>query len=431
MIRHSLALTLAMTFGALAPACQPAPETVEATLNFQPDTIDTYLNSLVEDQTVMGVAGLVYKDGEELYYGQAGQADREAARDWSRDTLVTIYSMTKPITGVTLMTLYEEGLFDLEDDLADYLPEYADVMVLDGVDENGEPVLVAPNRPLKVIDILRQTACFGYGWEDHPASQFMNAAAVLDPTKPLSQFSEELAEVPLYCQPGTQWKYGVAVDVQARLAEVLSGQPYEELVTERVLEPLEMTNTSYFVPAPEQDRVAAVYNREAEGSLARVPDSTVYGHNETKPVQINGGHGLISTIDDYMRFARMLQNEGSLDGVQILKPETIALMTRDHLPENLEAKDFLPSKGQVGFGIDFAVRIAPPASNTEPYGFVGEYMWDGAASPTFWVDPENDLTAVFMTQIFPFNAEAQSGFRRAVYESLDLYEPVSEPGSDQ
>ena len=420
-------MTLAASLGAFASACQPATDTTEVSPTVQAQIIDDYLVSLVDDQTVMGVAGLVYKDGEEVYYGQFGQADREAERDWSRDTLVTIYSMTKPVTGVTLMTLYEDGLFDLEDDLADYLPEYADVMVLDGVDENGEPILEAPIRPLKVIDILRQTACMGYGWEDHPASQFLNAAAVLDPSKPLSQFSEELADVPLYCQPGTQWKYGVAVDVQARLAEVLSGQPYEELVKERVLEPLGMSDTSYFVPAPEQPRVAAVYNSGADGSLTRVPDNTVYGHNETKPVQINGGHGLISTIDDYMRFARMLQNEGSLDGVQILKPETVALMTRDHLPADLEAKDFLPSKGQVGFGIDVAVRTAPPVSNSEPYGFVGEYMWDGAASPTFWVDPQNDLTAVFMTQIFPFNAEAQSGFRKAVYQSLNLYEPVSEP----
>ena len=432
MIRHSIALSLAFPTGAFATACQNTSETVEAPAPVQSQIIDDYLESLVENQSVMGAAGLIYMDGQEVYYGQAGQADREAERDWSRDTLVTIYSMTKPVTGVTLMTLYEEGLFDLEDPLADYLPEFDNVKVLQELDENGDLVLVDPNRPLKVMDILRQTACFGYGWEDHPAARLLNEAAVLDPSKPLAQFSEELADVPLYCHPGTQWKYGVAVDVQARLAEVLAGQPYEDLVTERVLAPLQMTDTSYFVPMSEKSRLAAVYNADGSGTLARVPDETVYGFMETKPVQINGGHGLISTIDDYMRFARMLQSEGSLDGVQILKPETVALMTRDHLPDGLEAKDFLPSKGQVGFGIDVAVRTGPPASTSEPYGVVGEFMWDGAASPFFWVDPENDLTAVFMTQIFPFNSQAQAGFRTAVYKAVDLYdEPVSEEAAEE
>lgn len=152
-----------------------------------------------------------------------------------------------------------------------------------------------------------------------------------------------------------------------------------------------------------------------------MPDKEVYSRFPAKPVQINGGHGLIATIDDYMRFARMLQNNGSLDGVQIIKPETLALMTQDHLPSGLAQQDFLPSKGQVGFGLDFAVRIAPPANEEEPFGVVGEYFWDGAASPFFWVDPKNELTAVFFTQIFPFNGSIQAQFRQAVYDSLGLF----------
>lgn len=425
MIRQFAFAASFLLAGAMTQGCQPAADGMETATAPTPaidkTIIDDYLSGLVEDETVIGVSALVYRDGEEVYYGQAGMADREADRPWQRDTLLTIYSMTKPITGVTLMTLYEEGLFELDDLLEDYLPEYATVQVLDGVDGDGNPMLVAPDRPLKVIDILRQTACMGYGWEGSKAAELLNAANVLDPSKPLSQFSEELATVPLYCQPGTQWKYGVAVDVQARLAEVLSGQPYEELVRERVLDPLGMADTRYFVPDEEKPRLAAVYNAQEGAPLARVPDNSVYGFSPTKPVQINGGHGLISTVDDYMRFARMLQNEGSFDGVQILKPETIALMSRDHLPGALTAKDFLPSKGQVGFGLDFAVRIAPPASADEPYGIVGEFFWDGAASPFFWVDPKNDVTAVFMTQIFPFNQDAQSGFRKATYQSLGLY----------
>ena len=287
---------------------------------------------------------------------------------------------------------------------------------------DGTPLLESPHRPIKVIDIFRQTACFGYGSEDLPASTFMNAAQVLDPSKPLSQFSQELAEVPLYCQPGEQWKYGVAADVQARLAEVITGRPYEELVHERVLDPLKMSDTTYFVPPEQKHRLAAVYMRNEEGQLNRHPDTNVYSFRTEKPVQINGGHGLVSSIDDYMRFARMLQNEGTFQGAQILKPETVALMSRDHLPKGITKRDFLPGKGQVGFGLDFAVRTAPPVDANEPYGVVGEFFWDGAATPLFWVDPKNDVTVVFLTQVLPFNLDAQAKFRHSVYEALGLAE---------
>lgn len=406
----------------LITACQSGNGSQTIQANFDSDIVDTALTELVGSNSVVGVSALIYSGDDEVYYGGFGQADREADRPWQRDTLVTIYSMTKPITGVTLMSLYEEGLFNLDDPLEKYLPEYADVKVLIGVHTDGTPLLESPHRPIKVIDIFRQTACFGYGSEDLPASTFMNAAQVLDPSKPLSQFSQELAEVPLYCQPGEQWKYGVAADVQARLAEVITGRPYEELVHERVLDPLKMSDTTYFVPPEQKHRLAAVYMRNEEGQLNRHPDTNVYSFRTEKPVQINGGHGLVSSIDDYMRFARMLQNEGTFQGVQILKPETVALMSRDHLPKGITKRDFLPGKGQVGFGLDFAVRTAPPVDANEPYGVVGEFFWDGAATPLFWVDPKNDVTVVFLTQVLPFNLDAQAKFRRSVYEALGLAE---------
>ncbi len=402
---------------ACAGAEQEQPDPIDITL------LDKTLSGFVEEGDIMGGAALVYKQGEEAYYGDFGQADREAAAAWQRDTLVTLYSMTKPVTGVTLMSLYEDGLFELEDPLGKYLPEYADMSVIKGLDAEGQPIIEPASRPIKVIDLFRHTACFGYGWEDHPAASLLNAAQVLDPSKPLAQFSEELAELPLYCHPGTQWKYGVSVDVQARLAEVVTGRPYEDIVRERVLDPLGMSDTTYFVPPEEKHRLAAVYSAYNGAPLSRDPDASVYGFRDERPVQINGGHGLISTIDDYMRFALMLQNEGSIDGVEILKPETVALMSRDHLPEGMTEKDFLPTKGQMGFGLDFAVRTAPPVDDDEAFGVVGEFFWDGAASPLFWVDPENDVTVVFLIQKLPFDMETQKAFRRAVYQSLGLLEP--------
>lgn len=418
-IRRGLAVC-AITIG--LAACQVSAPNASPEAPLDAAVLDAALSGLVTNGSVMGVAALVYKDGDEVYYGDFGFADREADRPWQRSTLATLYSMTKPITGVTLMSLYEEGLFELDAPLADYLPEYADMQVVVGLDDAGEPVIEPAMRPLKVIDIFRHTACFGYGWEDHPAAALMNEAQVLDPSKPLAQFSAELATLPLYCHPGTQWKYGVAVDVQARLAEVVTGRPYEELVHERVLTPLGMTETSYFVPEDQKLRLAAVYSKYDGSPLSREPNETVYGFRDTKPMQINGGHGLISSIDDYMRFALMLQNEGTYDGVQILKPETVALMSRDHLPTGITERDFLPTKGQMGFGLDFAVRIAPPVDDEESYGIVGEFFWDGAASPLFWVDPENDVTVVFLTQVLPFDMDAQKTFRRAVYQALDLIE---------
>lgn len=405
---------------ALCSACQTPQTDDTVSPDINSSVLDQALSDLVDSESAAGASLLIYQSGEEIYFNAVGASDREADRPWQRDTLVSLYSMTKPVTAVTLMTLYEEGLFDLDAPLSYYLPEYSDVKVFAGLDADGAPILEVPRNPIKVIDIFRHTACFGYGWESTPVATMMVEANVLDPSKPLSQFSEELADVPLYCHPGEQWKYGVSADVQARLAEVVTARPYEELIHERVLDPLNMSETRYFVPANEKARVAAGYARNEANELTRQPDQAVYGLWPAKPVQINGGHGLIGTADDYMRFAQMLQNEGTLDGVQILKPETLALMSRDHLPDDLTAKDFLPFKGQIGYGLGMAVRVNPPKDETEPFGVTGEFFWDGAASTLFWVDPENDLTVVFLTQVMPFDGAAHAKIRKAVYQSLGM-----------
>ncbi|NNC37232.1 MAG: class A beta-lactamase-related serine hydrolase [Acidimicrobiales bacterium] len=417
-----------MVFGVLSlslTACTNADTSKNSKLtsveasSFDTINIDAVLSDMVENGEVVGASGLVYHSGQEVYFGAYGLADREAEREMSRASLANIYSMTKPVTGVTLMSLYEEGLFELDDPLAEYLPEYSNMKVFAGIDDNGDIVLESPNRPITILDIMRHTAGFGYDWGEGPVADAQRQAGLLDPGKPLAQFSEELAALPLYFQPGTQWKYGVAVDVQARLAEKIAGIPYERLVQDRVVKPLGMNDTGYFVPADQKDRLTAVYIRGEDGTLSREADTQVYGFWTEKPKQINGGHGLVSSLDDYMRFARMLLNKGTLDGVQILKPETIELMTSDHLPSGLSELDFLPGKGQVGFGLDFAVRTAPPVDDLENPGEVGEFFWDGRASTLFWVDPKNDLTAVFFVQVVPFDGTLHNRFRRAVYAALD------------
>jgi CubicO group peptidase (beta-lactamase class C family) len=240
----------------------------------------------------------------------------------------------------------------------------------------------------------------------------------------LVQMAERLGRVPLWFHPGERWSYGLSVDVQAFLVERVAGVPFERYVRERVLDPLRMRETRYHVPAGDRGRLAAMYQRSdpspgsghAAGVLSRVPDSTALAFNTGRWPLTPGGWGLTSTLDDYMRFARMLANGGELDGVRILRPETVRLMATDQLPASVTERSWLPSKGQVGFGVDFAVRVRPPAGAAENNGVVGEFFWDGAASTLFWVDPTNRLAAVLLVQLVPFDrVRLHKGFRDAVY----------------
>ncbi len=423
-------IMLGMTFiaasavGCASPASEleTLSEAREPVLTFDISVLDEALSDMVERGDAVGVSALVYHCNQEAYYGQFGASDREAGRAWQRDVIANIYSMTKPVTGVTLMTLYEDGLFELDDPLSKYLPEFANVKVYAGEDDSGEPVLVDPKRPITILDTMRHTSGYGYGWSGTPSDNMLAAANLFDPSTTIAEFNQNLAQLPLNFHPGEQWKYSVSVDIQARLAEVLSGKPYDQLVRERVLDPLDMDETGYFVPKSNKPRVSAVYIKGEDGVFSREPDSQVYGFWPKKPVQINGGHGLASTIDDYMTFALMLQNEGVWNGVQIIKPETLDLMTEDHLNPGITERDFLPGKGQLGFGIDFAVRTDPPVDDQEHFGVVGEFFWDGRASTLFWVDPESDITAIFFTQVVPFNENLHKEIRRAVYQSAGMIE---------
>jgi CubicO group peptidase (beta-lactamase class C family) len=335
----------------------------------------------------------------------------------SRDTLVRIFSMTKPLTGVVLMTFYEDGLFGLDDPLEQHLPEFAGIQVYAG-EENGELLLEPPARLPTIRDILRHTAGFANG-DDSDQSPAGRRYREVDPGNfgnTLAQMSEKLASLPLLYHPGTRWFYGPSVDVQARLVEVLGGKPYDVTLKERVLEPLGMRDTQYTLRADQHERISALYERHPDGAFVRVPDETSLAFNiEDRPLK-PGGWGLTATLDDYMRFARMLIDGGELDGVRILKSETVRLMATDALPPELKDRWWLVNKGQVGFGIDFAVRVAPPANQAEASGAVGEFFWDGLANTLFWVDPENDIAAVLFNQYWPFGkTEIQKEFRDAIY----------------
>jgi len=381
--------------------------------------IDAALSGIISSNALVGVSALVYQDGHEAYFGAFGKADRESARPMSRNTLVQIFSMTKPVTGVALMSLYEEGKFNLDDPLSKYAPEFADMKVYAGIDPRGEIIYEPVHRPINVRDITRHTAGFYYGDDHSPVGEIYRAG---DPSNKRNTLAEEariLGSLPLLFQPGTQWRYGPSVDVQALLVERLSGMPFDKYLQKKIFEPLGMKNTRYVLQAKDKERLAAVYDWHADGSLTRVPDAQAFEFNSRDWPLKPGSFGLVSTLDDYMRFARMLQNGGELEGKRILKAETIKLMSTDQLPPNVVDKGFLPSKGQVGFGIDFAVRIRPPADAQEASGAVGEFFWDGAKDTLFWVDPQNKITAVLFTQYAPFGkVPLHKVFRDAVYSGI-------------
>jgi len=400
-----------------APAVVPAPV---APPLVDPAAIDSALKSLIDSKQVIGVSALVYERGKESYFGAFGLADRENNKPMARDTIVQIFSMTKPITGVALMQLYERGKFELDAPLATYAPEFANVRVYAGVDSSGQPRYEPPKRPITVRDILRHTAGLNGDGAPEAVSAIYRQVDPRNMNNALPDVIAKMATVPLAYQPGTQWKYSDAVDIQAFLVQKFSGIPFDEYLKLHIFRPLGMTTTRFTILPTDPDRpqLAALYTRNEDGTFTRQTDEEAYTFNSAAWPLKPGSFGLVATIDDYMKFARMLLGGGKLNRARILKPETVKLMATDAMPKEVTDKIWLPSKGQVGFGIDFAVRIAPPKDAQESSGAVGEFFWDGAASTLFWVDPKNDIAAVLFTQMRPFDkVHLHKTFRDSVYRN--------------
>jgi CubicO group peptidase (beta-lactamase class C family) len=398
-----------LAFAALLAA---APASAE--FAFDSARVERELREMVEDGRVAGAEVLVWKDGREVHYSAAGMADREARRPFARDTLVQIYSMTKPVTGVALMQLWEQGKFGLDDPLARHLPQFANLQVYD---ESEPDKLRPPLRQVTIRDVMRHTAGFTYGNAGHPSDPTWNELQPLSLDHTLAQFAEAMPKVPLLYDPGTHWHYSAAVDVQARLVEVLSGQPFEDYVREHIFAPLGMNDSCWKCGADKRPRLAAIY-RSADGSaLTRMPDEEWLAMNFSGKPMTMGGAGIVSTIDDYMKFARMLLGEGELGGVRLLQPATVRLMATDHLDPRIAPADrsWLVGKGSGGFGLDFFVRTRPPQTAEENRGAVGEFFWDGRASTLFWVDPLNAMAVVFLTQKVEFDGILHHDIRDAIY----------------
>jgi CubicO group peptidase (beta-lactamase class C family) len=384
--------------------------------------IDEHLRSrYIEPGKIAGCHTVVFRRGQFAYSSTIGMMDRERGKPVGDDTIWRLYSMTKPITGVALLSLLERATFQLSDPVSQFLPEWSDVQVRRR-DADGKIHLVPPARPMTVRDVLMHMSGIGFGPRaarlDFEALMTGKGSSGLAPDATLAEVSVMLAAEPLRFDPGTQWLYSWSTDICARLVEVLSGRPFDEYLRDTIFEPLGMVDTAFFVPDDKLDRFSACYARNAQKQLVLVDDPE-RSRYRTPPALLSGGGGLVGTAADYLRFCRMLLNGGELDGARVLSRKTVELMTSNHLPDGGQLRDVaLPGGyGEVGFdgtgfGLTVAVGLGPVA--TQNLTSVGEFMWGGLASTAFWVDPVESTIVVFMTQLIPSGAFNFRGQLRAL-----------------
>src|SRR5690606_5783627 len=331
--RVSFRRLLPLSFLALL-AAGPA----RAEFAFDPARVERAVTGMVAEGRVVGAEVLVWKDGREAVYASAGLADREADRPFARDTLVQIFSMTKPVTGVALMQLGEPGKFGLDDPLAWHLPQFGQVQVYDEAEPDK---LRPPARAITIRDVLRHTAGFTYGGADHPTDELWDELQPLSPDHTLEEFATLMPRVPLLYEPGTHWHYSAGVDIQARLVEVFSGQPFDEYVRDHVFRPLGMAQSCWKCSRDMLPRLARIYEANEDGAMRPMAETTWLEPNFAGKPMTMGGSGIVTTIDEYMKFARMLLGEGELDGVRILDPATVRLMATDQLDPRIPDEDRL------------------------------------------------------------------------------------------
>jgi CubicO group peptidase (beta-lactamase class C family) len=371
----------------------------------------------------------ISRHGKLAYVAHGGHRDKEAGLEVTPDTLWRIYSMTKPITSVAAMMLYEEGRFELTDPVGKLIPAFSGVRVFTGGSDQ-RPVTVPAIEPVRIHHLLTHTSGLTYGFHRNHPVDAMYRAAGFDlgdrPKTTLAEACDRWAGLPLLFQPGAEWNYSVATDVLGRVVEVASGQSLDEFFAQRIFDPLGMTDTGFYAQPDDLRRLAALYGRGVDGKAARMDGLGAAARK--KPVMLSGGGGLVATAADYHRFMQMLlpradSPAGELDGVRLLSPRTVAYMTRNHLPGNKDLAHFgrplnaeSPQAG-TGFGLGFAVTIDPVPGKV--VCSAGELSWGGAASTAFWLDPAEELTVSFFTQLIPSSAHPlRSQLRQLVYQAL-------------
>ena len=362
----------------------------------------------------------IVSSGEDVWFRAYGMRDVELALPVERDTIFRLHSMTKPITTAALMMLHEEGRFQLDDPVARYIPSWANLAVFEEGDEDSYSTTV-PERPMMVKDLLMHTSGLTYGFMySHPVDALYRKRGIGGGD--LQAMVDALADIPLRFSPGTRWSYSHATDICGHLVQVLSDTDLDVLVRERITEPLGMADSGFCVPPAALERFAAAYQYLEDGRFARQDDSQARPYRG-RPKLLSGGGGMVGTIDDYHRFAKMLLGRGELGGVRLLGRKTVEYMTTNQLPGNRDLAGMgqrvfseTPFEG-IGFGLGFSVVLDPAAANV--LDSPGDFGWGGAASTYFWVDPREQLVVVFMTQLRPSSSyPIRRELKTAVYQAL-------------
>jgi len=396
------------TIAASAPLPTATPEAVGLSSS-RLARLDQHMESAVKAGRAAGGVVLIARRGRIAYEKSYGVADLATGRPMRTDDYFRLYSMTKPITAVALLSLYEQGKFQLTDPLAKYLPEFKDVRVYAGTDADGQPRYSAPTRPITIEDVFRHTAGFVYGvFGDTPVDKAYRAAGI-DYYQPasLEDMALRMAKMPLVADPGTRWVYSYSADVQAHLVERLSGKHFDDYVRTTILEPLGMRDTVFGVPADRANRFATLYSPNPAGGIQPTPDGGHYAHFTDHPF---GGVSLSSTPEDYLRFAQMLLNGGTFGGARILSRKTVELMTADHLGT------IATNWPGYGFGLGIGVLKDPVAYGQ--LGSPGQYGWSGYATTTVIIDPKEQLVAMYFEQVLPEDFGLLADWTNLVYQSI-------------
>ena len=417
MIRHAFFAAVAATALLAAPQVfartDASPPTAALTPAASPESVgfdsarlrmlDDYMAKVVADGRVAGMTTLLARHGKVVEFNTYGKSSLATGQPMNKDAIFRVYSMTKPMTGVAMMILFEQGKWRLDDPVTRYVPEFKNLKVMTGTDANGKILVEDMKRPPTMREIMSHTAGFGYGLGDkHPVDKLYREKHVLG-AKGLQQMIDRTAEIPLMFQPGTNWSYSNAVDIQGYIIEKLSGQTLGQFMDEHIFKPLKMKDTAFYVRAGQESRLAAVYlGDEKTGKIEEA--KALFGEqmpDYTKPpLMESGGGGLTSSTIDYARFCQMILNKGVLDGVRILSPASVELMDTNVVPHDV----LVSSNGTtvarfneaVGFGLDFMVVNDPRAAGL--LEGKNTMSWGGAAGTWFWIDPTDDVVFVGMIQ---------------------------------
>jgi CubicO group peptidase (beta-lactamase class C family) len=409
------------------------PETVGLSASRLARLDDVMKRRYVDSGRLPGVLTMVYRRGKLAHTGMSGSMDLERDKPMREDAIFRIYSMSKPITAVALMMLVEEGALGLDDDVATHIPSWKNLGVyatgLPSLVATGEPAFITtpPARPMKVVDLVTHTSGLTYGFMNRTSVDraYRRArVAEFNTEGGLEAMIEQLSRIPLEFSPGTAWNYSVSIDVMGYLVQKLSNMSFGEFLRKRLFEPLGMTDTAFWCPPEKIGRLASCYMPK-EGGGIKTQDDAGASTYAAPPGLESGGGGMVSTAHDYMRFCRMMLHGGTLDGVQILSPKTVALFSLNHLPGNQELADMAPpglfsEAGYSGIGFSIGCGVNIDVAKTRLPGTLGEYFWGGAASTAFWIDPKEELAVVFMTQVIGSDARLtlRRDLRTLVYSAM-------------